>query len=108
MFAFVTMPEFRGKGLGSKSIKPMLNYFDEHGIKYRQKSLSEGDYGFLITAVPELGFPVDTYFTDEVFIERKNSLQELAQSLYGHKQKRSNGKTEYENRFQPRRYYPVE
>lgn len=29
LFAFVTMPEFRGKGLGSKIIKPMLNYIDE-------------------------------------------------------------------------------
>lgn len=28
LFAFVTIPEFRGKGLGSKIIKPMLNYLD--------------------------------------------------------------------------------
>ena len=63
----------------------ILNWFDEHDIKYRQKSIGEGDYGFMIEAAPELGFPVDTYFTDELFIERKNSLQELAQSLYGQK-----------------------
>lgn len=31
LFTFVTMPEFRGKGLGSKTIKPMLNYIDEQG-----------------------------------------------------------------------------
>lgn len=30
LFTFVTMPEFRGKGLGSKIIKPMLNYLDEN------------------------------------------------------------------------------
>ena len=30
LFAFVTMPEFRGKGLGSKIVKLMLNYLDEH------------------------------------------------------------------------------
>ena len=29
LFTFVTMPEFRGKGLGSKIIRPMLNYLDE-------------------------------------------------------------------------------
>ena len=30
LYVFVTMPEFRGKGLGSKIMKPMLNYLDEH------------------------------------------------------------------------------
>lgn len=29
LFTFVTMPEFRGTGLGSKIIRPMLNYIDE-------------------------------------------------------------------------------
>lgn len=77
----------------------ILDYFDMHGIGYRQKSLPEGDYGFLIEAAPELGFPVDTYFTDELFIERKNSLQELAQSLYGQKKKRTNGIVEYDDAF---------
>ena len=30
LYVFVTMPEFRAKGLGSKIIKPMLDYLDEH------------------------------------------------------------------------------
>lgn len=30
LYVFVTMPEFRGKGLGSKIMKPMLEYLDEH------------------------------------------------------------------------------
>lgn len=30
LYVFVTMPEFRGKGLGSKIMKPMLKYLDEH------------------------------------------------------------------------------
>ena len=64
----------------------ILNYFDEHGIRYRQRAIGEGDYSFMIDAAPELGFPIDTFFTDELFIERKNSLQELAQSLYGQKE----------------------
>ena len=29
LFTFVTMPEFRGTGLGSKIIRPILNYIDE-------------------------------------------------------------------------------
>ena len=30
LYVFVTMPEFRGKGLGSKIMKPMFEYLDEH------------------------------------------------------------------------------
>ena len=30
LYVFVTLPEFRGKGLGSKIMKPMLNYLDKH------------------------------------------------------------------------------
>lgn len=77
----------------------ILNYFDAKNIKYRQKAIGEGDYGFMIEASPELGFPMDTFFTDELFIERKNSLEELAHSLYGQKKKRSNGRTEYDDAF---------
>lgn len=77
----------------------ILDEFDRNGIRYRQRSIGEGDYCFLIEACPSLGFPVDTYFTDELFIERKNSLQELASSIYGHKTKRSSGVTEYDDAF---------
>ena len=77
----------------------ILSSFDKKGIKYKQKSISEGDYAFYIEACPELGFPTDTYFTDEVFIERKNSLSELASSFYGQKKKRSDGTTEYDDAF---------
>lgn len=30
LYVFVTIPESRGKGLGSKIMRPMLNYLDEH------------------------------------------------------------------------------
>ena len=30
LYAFVTMPEFRGKGVGRKILTPMFNYLDEH------------------------------------------------------------------------------
>ena len=30
LYVFVTMPEFRGKGLGSKIMRPMLKYLDEN------------------------------------------------------------------------------
>lgn len=63
----------------------ILKYFDENGIKHISRSIPEGDYAFMIKACPHLGFAKDTYFFDEAFIERKNSLQELAQSIYGAK-----------------------
>jgi ribosomal protein S18 acetylase RimI-like enzyme len=30
LYVFVTMPEFRGKGVGKKILAPMCNYLDEH------------------------------------------------------------------------------
>ena len=30
LYAFVTMPEFRGKGIGKKILTPMFKYLDEH------------------------------------------------------------------------------
>lgn len=59
----------------------ITNYFDKKKIPYENRSLKTGDYNFKIKACPELGFLTDTYFTDELFIERKNSLSELASSI---------------------------
>lgn len=59
----------------------ILDWFDSKGIEYKEKSLKTGDYCFMLSACPELGVPVNTYFTDELFIERKNSLGELASSI---------------------------
>ena len=56
-------------------------YFDKHNIKYIDRSLKTGDYCFMIPKNEELGFDKDTYFTDELFLERKNSLTELAGSI---------------------------
>ena len=59
----------------------ILDWFSSKGIAFESRSLKTGDYCFKITACPELGFSTDTYFTDELFIERKNSLNELAGSI---------------------------
>ena len=61
-------------------------YFTDNGIEYVERSIPEGDYSFMIKSCPELGFNGDYLFLDELFIERKNSLQELAGSLYGQKE----------------------
>lgn len=59
----------------------ILKWFDSKNIPYISRALKTGDYCCRIDACPELGFAVDTYFTDELFIERKNSLSELAGSI---------------------------
>ena len=56
-------------------------YFDKKNIKYIDRSLKTGDYCFMIPKNESLGFLRDTYFTTELFIERKNSLTELAGSI---------------------------
>lgn len=59
----------------------ILDYFDKKKIKHKEKALKTGDYSFMIEACPELGFVRDTYFTDELCIERKNSVSELAGNI---------------------------
>lgn len=64
-----------------KSNQMILDEFDKQGIKYKKKSLKTGDYSFAIEECPELGFPYEMQFVDELTIERKNSLDELAANL---------------------------
>ena len=59
----------------------ILEYFDKHNILHEKRALKTGDYSFKIKTCPELGFPIDTYFTDELCIERKNSVSELAGNI---------------------------
>lgn len=59
----------------------ITNWFDEQKILHEARALKTGDYCFKLTSAPELGYPIDVYFTDELFIERKNSLGELASSI---------------------------
>ena len=56
----------------------VLEYFDSERIAHEKKALKTGDYSFKIKACPELGFERDMYFTDELVIERKNSVSEIA------------------------------
>lgn len=56
-------------------------WFDKKNISYLDRALKTGDYCFMLPKNEELGIAKDTYFTDELFIERKNSLSELAGSI---------------------------
>ena len=64
-----------------KTNQEILDFFDKNSIKYKKKALKTGDYSFMITRCPELGFLMDTYFTDELCIERKNGISELAANI---------------------------
>lgn len=64
-----------------KSNDHILQGFDKLQLEYKKKSIDTGDYSFMIKACPELGFSYDTLFTDELCIERKNSVTELAGNL---------------------------
>lgn len=64
-----------------QSNQHILDYFDENGIKYKKKAQKTGDYGLMIEACSELGFAIDTYFSDELCIERKYKVNELAGNI---------------------------
>ena len=63
------------------SNKSITEWFDRNGVKWKSRTLKTGDYGFMIESCPEMGFLADTYFTDELCIERKNSVSELAGNI---------------------------
>ena len=63
------------------SNKSITEWFDRNGVKWKSRALKTGDYGFMIESCPEMGFLADTYFTDELCIERKNSVSELAGNI---------------------------
>lgn len=64
-----------------KTNDKILNYFDDNGIEYKSKALKTGDYSFMVKKNLELGFLVDTYFSDELCIERKNGVSEIAGNM---------------------------
>lgn len=56
----------------------IIAYFDRHHVPYKKMGLPCGDYSFMLPADPELGIERDKYFYDDIFIERKNSAEELS------------------------------
>ena len=59
----------------------IIDYFDKHHIAYKKKALKNGEYSFYIPENEKLGIFRDTYFHDEIFVERKASLEELSGNL---------------------------
>ncbi|MDX8367843.1 ERCC4 domain-containing protein [Cytobacillus sp. IB215665] len=57
----------------------ILEYFDKKKIPYKQKTIKTGDYTAMIPKNEELGIMRDIYLN--AAIERKNSVDELVQSI---------------------------
>lgn len=57
----------------------ILQYFDDKKKKHIQTTIKTGDYSAKITAIPEIGIARDIYIP--AVIEKKNSIDELAQSF---------------------------
>lgn len=59
----------------------ITQYFEKHEIPYKKKALKNGDYSFYVPKNEKLGIFRDTYFNDEIFVERKANLEELSSNL---------------------------
>lgn len=64
-----------------QSNQHIIDWLDKNNISHMSKSLESGDYGFIIRKNEDLGFLRDAFFIDELFIERKHNLDELAGNL---------------------------
>lgn len=59
----------------------ILNYFDKKKIKYIKQKLDVGDYAFMLPGNKLLGIDKDIYFNNQIVVERKGSLDELASNV---------------------------
>lgn len=59
----------------------IIQYFDENGIRHKQRALKTGDYTIMLEADPDFGIYRDMWFSDVLAIERKNSIEELAGNI---------------------------
>jgi len=70
----------------------IIKYFTDKGIPYKVQKLDYGDYSAFIPKNVELGVLRDIYLSDNINVERKANLDELAQNL-------THGRTQIENEF---------
>ena len=70
----------------------ILNYFDKKKILYKVSKLNYGDYSVMVPKNNEFGIDRDIYLDNQIVIERKNSLDELANNF-------SKGRERFQNEF---------
>jgi len=61
-----------------KANEHILTALDGLNVAHKITALSFGDYSAMLPAMPEMGIARDVFFDNEIIIERKNSLDELA------------------------------
>lgn len=54
--------------------KNVTDWFDRNNIKWKSRALKTGDYGLMIESCPELGFSIDTYFSDDRIFKEFNRM----------------------------------
>ena len=59
----------------------ILSYFDSKKINWTRYKLDHGDYSCYIPANEELKIPKDLYFTNQICIERKSSIDEFCGNI---------------------------
>jgi len=65
----------------------ILTGLDTLKVAHRPMALSFGDYSVMLPANPEAGIVRDTYFDNEITIERKANLDELAGNFSKHRER---------------------
>ena len=61
--------------------KNITDFFDKKGIDWKSKALDTGDYSLMIPKNIDLGFVKDTYFTEEIVIDKKHKVDEIANNI---------------------------
>lgn len=75
-----------------KQNKHILEYFKSKRIECISTGLSFGDYSYMLPASTEIGIQRDMYFSHDIIIERKASLEELSVNL-------AQNRKQFENEF---------
>ena len=76
-----------------QSNQHITQYLDKKGVQWRLKALETVDYSCELKANVELGLPFDITLENEIGIERKNSLTELAGNF-------TQGRSAFEEKWQ--------
>ena len=88
-----------------KKNEHIVEYLDTHNIPHEKRALESGDYSFYLPENKELGIDKTMYFSNEIFVERKANLDELAGNL-------TRNRTRFEEEFSislaKRRYLIIE
>lgn len=63
----------------------ITEWFDNNKIVWKSKALKNGDYSFMVPATPEFNIDRDLYFDQDIMIERKRNLDEIAGNFTAHR-----------------------